>query len=85
MYYVYVLKSTIADWTYTGKTTRLKKRFQEHNQKQSKATRPYAPFTLEAYFALRSREKANQLEHYLKTASGKAFLKKRILGNDYQC
>jgi len=64
---------------YIGSTNNLKRRFAEHNQANSKATKPYIPLSLSAYIALPSAKKARKLEKYFKTGSGKTILKKRIL------
>ena len=79
MWYVYILKSKRKDWRYIGSTGNLRKRFKSHNAGENQATKPYAPFTLEAYIAVRTEQKARDLEKYFKTGSGNAVLKKRIL------
>ena len=79
MWYVYILKSLKQDWTYVGFTDDLPRRFKEHNEGKSRATRPYAPFEMGAYIAVKTKQKAVALEKYLKTGSGRAFLYKRIL------
>jgi hypothetical protein len=45
----------------------------------TQSTKHYAPFVLEAYVAVKTKNKAIELENYFKTGSGKAILKKRIL------
>jgi putative endonuclease len=52
-----------------------KKRFQEHNDGLSPATKPYKPFTLIFYEAHRSRFDAKRREKYFKTNQGKRMLK----------
>jgi predicted GIY-YIG superfamily endonuclease len=42
-------------------------------------TKNRTPLRLEAYFAVKDKSRAIELEQYLKTGSGKAFLQKRIL------
>ncbi|MBU2445735.1 MAG: GIY-YIG nuclease family protein [Bacteroidetes bacterium] len=79
MWYVYIIKSIIKDFIYIGSTNDLKTRLEEHNSGLSKSTKPYKPFSLEAYIAVKTENKARELEKYLKTGSGKAILKKRIL------
>ena len=79
MWYVYILKSKNKDWRYIGSTGRLKDRFKSHNDGKNQATKHYAPFELEAYMAVKTEQKARQLEKYFKTGSGKAVLMKRIL------
>jgi putative endonuclease len=80
MWYVYIIRSTIKnDFIYIGSTNDLKRRFTEYNKGHSKATKPYSPFELEAYIAVKTEKKARNLEKYFKTGSGKAVLNKRIL------
>jgi putative endonuclease len=64
---------------YIGSTNDLDRGLQEHNDLKSQSTKSYAPFEILAYVAFNSETKARELEHYFKTGSGKAILKKRIL------
>ncbi|MBI2010108.1 MAG: GIY-YIG nuclease family protein [Candidatus Chisholmbacteria bacterium] len=73
-YYVYVLRSKVKDFIYVGFTINLKKRFQEHNNKQELSTKHYTPFDLIFYEAYRSNEDAKRREKYLKTTKGKTTL-----------
>ncbi len=82
MWYVYIIKSRTNDFRYIGSTNDLKRRFTEHNSGQSESTRPYAPFGMEAYIAVQSESHARRLEQYFKGGSGKAILRKRILGDE---
>ncbi len=43
---VYIIKSSVKEWYYVGHTNNLMRRIQEHNNRQSKSTRAYAPFQL---------------------------------------
>ncbi len=79
MYYVYFLKSLKHNYRYVGYTSRLKSRLVEHNQGLNKSTKPYLPFELDAYLAVKTKKLAKDLERYFKTGSGIAFAKKRIL------
>jgi putative endonuclease len=78
MWYVYVLKMSDGEY-YVGSTDDLKRRMGEHARGRSLATKWRLPVILEAYIAVRSEETARCLEKYLKTSSGKATLRKRIL------
>jgi len=83
MWYVYFLKSSKKDsWIYVGSTNRLSRRLKEHCSAKSLATKPYLPLTLAAYIAVRSEEKARELEKYFKVGSGKSILKRRILTDE---
>ncbi|MDA1337456.1 MAG: GIY-YIG nuclease family protein [bacterium] len=74
MYYVYILKSIPSGKRYTGVTTNLVRRVQEHNQ--SKTRKDYIPVW---YCAFRDKQKAYQFEKYLKSGSGHAFAAKHLL------
>ena len=64
---------------YTGHTQNLKQRLKHHNEGQTKTTKSYRPSIVITYTAVNTKEKALALEKYLKTGSGRAFLKKRCL------
>ena len=78
MWYVYIIKGKNS-FIYVGSTNNLERRLDSHNEQEVKSTKPYIPFKLVSYFALKDKETAIKLEQYLKTGSGKAFLAKRIL------
>lgn len=78
---MYILKSVNHSFTYIGFTNDIERRLTEHNEGLSQSTKYYAPFELEAYVAVRTKEKAIALEKHFKTGSGKAVLKKRILAS----
>lgn len=80
MHFVYVLRSEIDDSKlYFGRTQDLKSRLKKHNSGQSKHTAKYRPWRVAWYGCFESTAKASEFEAYLKTASGKAFLKKRLI------
>ena len=79
MWYIYVIKSLKFKYKYIGSTNDLRRRLSEHNMGMCEASRPYKPFELIAYIAVKGKDKAIELERYFKTGSGAAFLKKRIL------
>ena len=64
---------------YVGSTNDIGRRLIEHNSGKVDSTKCRTPLSLEAYFAIREKTKAIELEQYLKTGSGRAFLHKRIL------
>jgi len=82
MFYVYVLKSQKDDKLYIGFTNDLKRRLNDHNTGLSQSTKSYIPFEIEAFVAVKTEQKARELERYFKTGSGKAILKKRILTDE---
>ena len=79
MWFVYILKSLKDGDLYVGSTNNLRRRLADHNSGVVDSTRHRAPFTMEAYVAVRDKAKAIELEKYFKTGSGKAVLLKRIL------
>ena len=79
MWYVYFLKPIHSEFRYIGSTNNLERRLDEHNTGFSKSTKPYLPYKIESYIAVQTEKQARKLEKYLKTGSGRAILKKRIL------
>lgn len=76
MYYVYCLKC--GDGFYTGCTGDLKERVRRHMIGQVEATRERAPVSLIWYCGFTEKYKAYAFEKYLKSGSGRAFLKRHI-------
>ena len=75
MFYVYILKSLTDSNLYIGSTNDLERRIKEHKDALVKSTKNRLPIQLECYFAFRERKTAAKFEKYLKTGSGKAFIK----------
>jgi len=67
---------------YIGSTNDLKRRMEEHTRGRETSTKWRLPVILEAYVAVKSERTARRLEKYLKTSSGKATLRKRILPDE---
>jgi predicted GIY-YIG superfamily endonuclease len=81
MWYVYILKMADGEY-YIGSTNDLKRRIEEHTNGRDTSTKWRLPVVLEAYTAVKSEMTARRLEKYLKTSSGKATLRKRILPDE---
>ncbi len=80
MWYVYILRSVnFPEQEYTGATADLRQRLSDHNAGKSPHTAKFAPWTLRCYVALPGKGRALELEKYLKSHSGRAFAKKRLL------
>ena len=79
MWYVYILKSAIDNNLYVGSTNDIARRLTEHNSGKVDSTKNRTPFSLEAYFAVKGKSRAIELEQYFKSGSGRAFLQKRII------
>ena len=79
-YYVYFLRSIRFPKTvYVGITTNIKERLATHNSGGSIHTKNDRPWKLTICVAFEQRDRAKQFERYLKTQSGRAFAKKRLL------
>ena len=76
MYYVYVLQSIKDGKMYIGYTNNLKRRFIEHNQGLSLATKYKLPYTLVFYEAFTNTKDAKHRETYLKSGWGVRTIKK---------
>ena len=80
MHYVYILQSLIdVKQTYIGSTADLKKRIESHNSGANKYTGKFKPWKIVWYYSFLSEKKAVFFEKYLKTSSGIAFRRKRLL------
>ncbi len=80
MYFVYILRSNKdSERLYIGLTKDINERLKEHNAGLSMYSKTYAPWELETYVSVRNKDTAEGLEKYLKSGSGFAFLKKRLL------
>jgi len=76
-YYVYVL-SRKDNKSYIGCTNNLIERISRHKKRQILSTKDNLPIRLIAYFAFPDKYTAFNFEKYLKTGSGRAFLKKHL-------
>lgn len=70
-YYVYLLQSQKDQSFYVGYTIDLIKRLKQHNNGESKATKPFRPYKLIFYEAFLDRIDAKNREIYLKGGYGK--------------
>jgi putative endonuclease len=78
MYYVYILLCGDGK-PYTGCTDDLKDRKRRHDNGLVAATKDRLPAKLICYFAFSSKYTAFNFEKYLKSGSGRAFIKKHSL------
>jgi len=77
MYYVYLLKCS-DNRTYIGCTDNLKERINRHQKGNIPATKERRPIKLISYFAFFNKYTAFYFEKYLKSGSGRAFMKKHF-------
>jgi predicted GIY-YIG superfamily endonuclease len=80
MHYAYILRSEKAPYVfYHGYTSDLRRRLATHNRGGNLSTKIMRPWVIAWYGAFETADAARTFEHYLKTASGKAFARKRLL------
>jgi predicted GIY-YIG superfamily endonuclease len=78
-FYVYILQSeTAAKHFYIGFTEDLQGRLRAHNAGHVPHTAKTCPWRIKTAVAFTERERAVVFERYLKSASGRAFAKKRL-------
>jgi putative endonuclease len=78
-FYIYILQSELhAERFYTGLTDDLRKRMRNHNARRVLHTTKWRPWHLKAYVAIFNRLRGAEFERYLKSASGRAFARKRL-------
>jgi predicted GIY-YIG superfamily endonuclease len=78
MWHVYILKCSDGTF-YTGCTSDMNGRFNRHNNGQVKYTSSRLPVDLIVTISFNDKYKAYDFENYLKSGSGKAFMKKRFI------
>jgi len=77
-YYTYVLLSEKDNKFYTGYTSDLKRRFEEHCAGRVISTKNRRPLVLIYYEGCLNQQDATHREKYLKSFHGKMFLRKRL-------
>ncbi|MFA6376456.1 MAG: GIY-YIG nuclease family protein [Candidatus Paceibacterota bacterium] len=77
MFYVYSLKCK--DGFYIGCCEDLKERLERHKNGNVPATANRLPISFEFYFAIPDKYKAFEFEKYLKSGSGRAFIKRHLI------
>ena len=76
MFYVYILEDQKGDF-YTGFTTNLKRRLQEHNQGRTFSTK-HRQWHCVYYEACTDENDARRREHYFKTNQGRRAVRTRL-------
>jgi putative endonuclease len=77
-YSVYVLSSLKVKKTYVGFTDNLDRRYKEHNSGKNYFTKRYVPWELVHFELFSSEAEAVKREKYLKTASGRKLVLKKL-------
>jgi len=75
MFTVYAIKSLVHKFIYVGMTEKLEERLVKHNKGYVRSTKRYAPFKLIYSEICESGQQARDREKFLKSTSGKRFLK----------
>lgn len=79
--YVYILRSVAhPDRIYTGISSDPARRLAEHNSGKSIHTNKYRPWKMIACVWFEDRRRAEIFERYLKTGSGRAFVRRHLIG-----
>jgi len=77
--YVYILQSESDPRRfYSGLTDDLRARLKKHNAGEVIHTAKWKPWRIKTALAFSDRQRAADFERYLKSASGRAFAKKRL-------
>ena len=80
MYYVYVIQSlSHPNQHYTGMTENMNQRLLDHNEGRSVHTNKFKPWRIIVARRIDNEKKARAFEKYLKTGSGRAFMKRHFL------
>ena len=78
MWQVYILKCNDGSY-YTGCTSNMHDRLERHNKGQIRYTSSRLPVELIMTINFNNKYKAYDLEKYLKSGSGRAFMNKRLV------
>ena len=83
MVYVYLIESSLRrEIHYVGFASDLRKRLADHNAGRSTHTAKFKPWRLVTYFGFTDEPSARAFEKYLKSGSGRTFLKRHFLSQD---
>jgi putative endonuclease len=76
---VYVIVSQAkTDRFYIGFSSRPEERLEEHNAGKNASTDTFAPWHLANVISFRSKQKSLEFERYLKSGSGRAFIRRHL-------
>ncbi len=75
MWLTYALKSLSKNYIYIGMTENVTERLVRHNSGGNKTTQPYRPFVLIYEKSFSTSSEAREHEKWLKTTSGRRFLR----------
>ena len=78
MKFVYILESLDGEHFYSGMTDDVPARLAKHKAGEVPHTSKFRPWRIKTYVAFTDEKKAIAFEKYLKSGSGRAFVKKRL-------
>lgn len=78
MYFIYVLKSERFSKSYVGYTDNVERRLEEHNSGRGNFTSTYKPWKLVYTETFEKQSDALEREKFLKSRSGRMFLKEAV-------
>lgn len=81
MFYVYIIRSDIDGRFYVGLSDNIERRIKEHNSGKTFSTKGYRPWRLFFFEQYPTRIEARNRERYLKSGSGKEFIKEQWSGS----
>jgi putative endonuclease len=82
MYYVYLIQSIhFPEINYVGYSVNFDQRLETHNSGGSVHTAKYRPWRMVVHLTFAEESTAREFEKYLKSQSGRAFVRKRFLGD----
>ena len=81
-YHVYILRCSDGSH-YVGRTKNLSDRLKRHSKGHIKYTSGRRPIELITFLSFNNEWKSVQFEKYLKTGSGRAFMKKRLISQSW--
>ncbi len=85
MNYVYLIRGTSEPTKiYTSATADLQQRTADHDSGKSAHTSKFVPSEIACYLGFPGKQRAYEFEKYLKSHSGRAFARKRLIGRSDQ-
>jgi putative endonuclease len=75
IYYTYIIKSRVKNKTYTGFTSDINRRLEEHNRGKVRSSKAYKPYDILQVEEFKTAKEAKQREAFYKTSSGRKEIK----------
>jgi putative endonuclease len=84
MFFVYVIRSEKDGRFYVGMTENVEVRLIQHNKGMTFSTKGYRPWKLFFFEEYKTREESRKREIYLKSGSGKEYIKAKWSGSSVE-